>query len=89
MSEQISEELQKAFKVCADEGYAVITYDNLHKIEDELQGFKTMFNTISNKVVLTKQTVKGEDSYLIQIDGCWEEIEESEYELFKGWLKNE
>lgn len=89
MSEQISEELQKAFKVCADNDYAVVEYDYINKLYDEIRDLRTMLDVLTNNIVLVRKTIQGKDTYSLEIkEGC-ETMDEYEYELFKGWLKND
>ena len=88
MSEQISEELQKAFKVCADNNYAVIELDYENKLYDEIRDLRTMLDVLTSNIVLVRKTIQGKDTYSLEVkEGC-EIINEYDYELFKGWLKN-
>ena len=89
MSEQISEELQKAFKVCSDNGYAVTTFEILEKQIQERSDLYAMLDVLTNNIVLVRKTIQGKDTYSLEIkEGC-ETMDEYEYELFKGWLKND
>lgn len=87
MSEQISEELQKAFKVCADNGYAVMSNENCYKQIQERSDLYAMLDVLTSNIVLVRKTIQGKDTYSLEIkEGC-ETMDEYEYELFKGWLK--
>ena len=87
MSEQISEELKKAFKVCADNNYAVVECDYINKLYDEIRDLRAMLDVLTSNIVLVRKTIQGKDTYSLEIkEGC-ETMDEYEYELFKGWLK--
>lgn len=89
MSEQISEELQKAFKVCSDNNYAVVECDYINKLYDEIRDLRAMLDVLTSNIVLVRKTIQGKDTYSLEIkEGC-ETMDEYEYELFKGWLKND
>lgn len=89
MSEQISEELQKAFKVCADNDYAVVECDYINKLYDEIRDLRTMLDVLTRNIVLVRKTIHGKDTYSLEIkEGC-ETMDEYEYKLFKGWVKND
>ena len=87
MSEQISEELQKAFKVCGENGYAVMTNEICQKQIQERSDLYAMLNVLTSNIVLVRKTIQGKDIYSLEIKEGREIMDEYEYELFKRWLK--
>lgn len=88
-NKEISEELQKAFKICADYGYGVMSFDNIEEDRFEIWQLKQMLEVLTNNIVLVRKTIQGKDTYSLEIKGGCETMDEYEYELFKGWLKND
>ena len=86
MSEQISEELQKAFKLCSDNNYAVVECDYINKLYDEISDLRTMLDIMKGNIVLVKKTDNSKEVNSLEIKPSCESIEEQEYKLYKEWL---
>lgn len=78
--------LQAAFKVCADNNYAVVECDYIDKLYDEIKDLRTMLDIMKDNIVLVKKIDNGNEVNSLEIKPSYEIIEEQEYKLYKEWL---
>lgn len=81
--------LQAAFKVCADNNYAVVACDYINKLYDEISDLRTMLDIMKDNVVLVKKIDNGKEVNSLEIKPNCKNIDEQEYKLYKEWLENE
>jgi len=78
--------LQAAFKVCADNNYAVVGCDYINKLYDEISDLRTMLYIMKDNIVLVKKIDNDKEVNSLEIKPSCESIEEREYKLYKEWL---
>ena len=81
--------LEGAFKVCADNGYAVVEHDYLDKLYDEIRDLGKMLEVMKYNIVLVKKVDSTNEVNSLEIKQECKTLDEKEYELYKEWLKND
>ena len=81
--------LEGAFKVCADNGYAVVEHDYLDKLYDEIRDLRKMLKVMKYNIVLVNKVDNTNEVYNLEINPGCSILDEKEYELYKEWLKND
>lgn len=81
--------LEGAFKVCADNGYAVVEHDYLDKLYDEIRDLRKMLEVMKYNIVLVKKVDSTNEVNSLEIKQECKTLDEKEYELYKEWLKND